>query len=295
MSELRVADNKPDITNFRPISELGISIKELKPSVVQNFKPELVWVDPRNLMIDVRYQRNLTRKSVNMIKKIISNWSWNSYKPPIVTKYETGEYAVIDGQHTSIAAATHPDIKEIPVLLINSLNVLESAQAFLSHNTDRTPVNPVQLFKAKIEAGDEIAISTNMAIRSAKVRLVNIVADPKVGDCSCINTLTDICDRRGLQALRKILDICVKARLQPINAYYVKGLEQILYGKPLGQRKEFDPDGLANIIMEYPYAQLCADIELQSRAHKKPKQKVAAELIATRYVNRYENVGGSTG
>jgi hypothetical protein len=56
--------------------------------------------------------------AVEMIRDIVREWSWASYKAPVVV--ETGKgLVVIDGQHTAIAAATR-GIKFIPILVVDA-------------------------------------------------------------------------------------------------------------------------------------------------------------------------------
>jgi hypothetical protein len=42
----------------------------------------------------------------------VANWDWRRFKPPVVARTATG-LEVIDGQHTAIAAASHPDVLQI--------------------------------------------------------------------------------------------------------------------------------------------------------------------------------------
>lgn len=271
---------------LRQIQPLLIPQDALEYNTVQNFKPEVILVNPSSLYVDENYQRELTRKSTLLITKIIREWSWNAFKPPIVVKMDDDSLHIIDGQHTAIAAATHPDIKEIPVFVVKNLESEERADSFVRHNIDRTAVNPVQLFKARLEAGEDLATSVNMALQRSGVKLVHTANFTRgIGECSAVASLDAICDRNGTLALRRILDICVAAELRPIQSYYLHALESILFKSK--NKEEFDVDGLSLVIKEYPYDKLCSDIELVSRQKGIPKKSACVDLIRQQYEQRF--------
>lgn len=276
-------------SNYRKIEALLVDAKTLNYNTVQEFKPDIRIIEPSTLFVDDKYQRNVSRKSLQLIRKIISEWSWTAFKPPIVTEYEDGCLYVIDGQHTSIAAATHPHIDTIPVFVVKTMELKERAEAFIRHNVDRTKVTDIQLFKARLEAGDDAAISIDMALRRAKVTLLASAnlrngGEGKVGECSCIKTLEEIFNKRGMMRLRQILDVCVAAKLAPINAHYVVALDGLLLGN---DRDQYDMDAMALTIRDYPYAQLSADIEYQSKTTGKTKKSIAIDLIRKAYKSKF--------
>lgn len=276
-----------NFAKFRKITPLVLDSRVLNYNTVQSFTPELILVNPEILYVDERYQRNVTRASAKLIKKIISEWSWLSFKPPIVTKdtnAETGEevYFVIDGQHTSIAAASHPEIKTIPIFLVDAATLQERAKAFIEHNTNQTRVSDIQLFKAALEAGDDEAISINMALSNSKVKLSTVGnLEAREGYCAAIGTIKKVFNKYGLRALRITLDICVAAKLAPIQSHYVNSIADVMFGKKT--RDVYDAQALALTIRDYPYVDLVADIEKHSRANKITKNKSAYVLICNKY------------
>jgi hypothetical protein len=82
---------------------------------------------------------------VKLIRKIVQTWDWSRMKPPICARDESGRLFVVDGQHTSIAAARHPGIKKIPVMIVNVDTVEGRASAFIGHNRDRVAMTSMQL------------------------------------------------------------------------------------------------------------------------------------------------------
>lgn len=93
-----------------------LDLPNLTPGGISSARPQFQWVAPTSLLVDEVYQRNLSRGSIELIRKIVARWDWNRFKPPVVAMTDEG-LEVIDGQHTAIAAATHPEITEIPVML----------------------------------------------------------------------------------------------------------------------------------------------------------------------------------
>jgi hypothetical protein len=111
-------------------------------------------VDPSTLIVEVGYQRDLSGKSLRLIKNIVANWDWAKFKPPVCAYSPDGLF-VIDGQHTAIAAASHPGIKKIPVMVVHRPDIEDRAAAFVSQNMNRVAMSPLQIFHAQLVAGDK--------------------------------------------------------------------------------------------------------------------------------------------
>lgn len=97
----------------------GILPKEL-PQLKLGQDPEIRWVNPASLMVDESYQRDLTERSVRLIRNIILNFAWRKYKCPIVVEVGPNkELHCIDGQHTAIAAVTLR-LPAIPIFIVEA-------------------------------------------------------------------------------------------------------------------------------------------------------------------------------
>lgn len=274
----------------RRIEPLEILPSNLDYSELPRFRPTMEWVDPTDLYVDPRYQRDITRKSLNVIKKIIREWDWNSFKPPIVTKYEDEDRLfIIDGQHTSIAAASHPEIKEIPVFVVDSKFVKSSAKAFIRHNNDRTNVDPIQLFKAEVESGDEVATGVNMAIQRSGVKLSTLsnINNDQIGYCSSVVTLKKVYDAYGLMPLRTVLEICVQAKMNTIQSFVVYGLADLLYKDPIETRFHYDKDGLVELLIPEKLPDILVKVNKQFYESKVPKKKSFISILDDRYKDAY--------
>ncbi len=42
-------------------------------------KPIFEWVDPGTLLVDDSYQRDLSRRSLALIRRIVAKWSWRRF------------------------------------------------------------------------------------------------------------------------------------------------------------------------------------------------------------------------
>lgn len=60
-----------DLRPVAPIPDLSET-----SGAVGNLPPRLLWVEPRQLLIDTSYQRDLTQASIRLISKIVANWNW---------------------------------------------------------------------------------------------------------------------------------------------------------------------------------------------------------------------------
>lgn len=124
--------------HLRPIAALPLpdTVRPNAPDITA--APELRWLSPEQLRVDGRYQRDLSERSIRLIHRIVGDFDWRRFKPPIVTPVAGGDaYEVIDGQHSAIAAASHPAVSRIPVLVVAQPDLAGRARAFVGHNRDR--------------------------------------------------------------------------------------------------------------------------------------------------------------
>jgi hypothetical protein len=235
----------------RAVEEIGITGWE--PKEPPTTAPLVEWMAPTDLLIDGAYQRNLSDKSVALISRICTGWDWRRFKPPIVAWTERG-FEIIDGQHTAIAAATHPLIDRIPVLVVEAPELQARAAAFIGHNRDRLQVSPVQIHHAAVAAGDETAVTIQQVCDRAGAR---IVVSPygsyrwKAGDTVAINGIAQLIDRRGAMRAREILQLLVEAGCAPVGANEIKSVELLLTDRQYAD--EIEPADLAAAI------RACAD------------------------------------
>ncbi|MFC3074946.1 DUF6551 family protein [Shinella pollutisoli] len=216
---------------MRPISALHLP--DITPCTITTSPPEMRLVCPTDLYVDDRYQRGLSERSVKLLRKIVSEWCWTAYKPPVVVEVED-RLEVIDGQHTAIGAATHGGIPAIPVLVVKAESHALRAGAFVRHNRDRIQVTPTQLHTALVAAGDEDALTIEQVCQRSGI---TILRNPPTmgrfapGETVAISTINTLVNRRFSAGARKVLEVCRASGAAPVPAHMIKAVEHLLFAK----------------------------------------------------------------
>lgn len=224
---------------LRPIA--AINTAGVTPTTPSTTGPIFEWVDPSSLLVNEAYQRNLSERSISLIRRIIGGWDWTKFKPPVCSLGDHG-LEVIDGQHTAIAAASHPNVSEIPVMIVETATVQARASAFIGQNTDRLGVTKMQLHRAAVAAGDEDALTLEQVCERSGVRLVNSKPHVwKAGDSLAVGAIATLINKRNAAGARKVLELLVAAEAAPVTAPAIKAVEMILFDPEYG---EADPEAL---------------------------------------------------
>lgn len=192
--------------------------------------PKLIMVSPLDVYVDEKYQRNLSNRSVSLIRKIVAEFNYRNYKPPILVPFMDG-YKAIDGQHTLIAAATHPNIKRVPALVLEGdVTVTEQAQSFVSHNTNRIAVNPIRLFKARLAANDETALAISNLCESVGITIVyEYSAIYSERETLAVARLEHFYKRRTEIQYEMMLKIASNCNLAPIRVVHLNAIDHLLW------------------------------------------------------------------
>lgn len=161
--------------------ESGAKVRKVKPltiagpapAAIVGGRPRFVMADPKTLLVDETYQRNLSEKSLRLIRKIVAGWSWRKFTPPVAAETKAG-LELLDGQHTAIAAASRPDLGLIPVMVVDALALEDRARAFVARNTDRLGMTAMQLHFAAVAGLDETAVHVDQVAREAGVTILRV-------------------------------------------------------------------------------------------------------------------------
>lgn len=216
------------MTTLRPIKLM--KLPGVDPGGADMSEPKFERAAPTDLLVDETYQRNLSERSVALIRKMVGKWDWRSFKPPVVVKTKQG-LQVVDGQHTAIAAASHPKIKTIPIMVIEAPETADRARAFIGHNRDRITVTTTQLHAAAVAAGDESAVTVHQVCDRAGIK---ILKNPpgmgvfKPGESLAVSTISALVNRRGALKARQILEVIAQAKIAPVSAAIIKATEALL-------------------------------------------------------------------
>lgn len=267
------AERDKQLTKMRNIEPF--SIPGIEPASVSTEKPVFREAKPTDLMVDAAYQRNLTERSVTLIRKIVSNWDWAAFKPPVTV--EVGdELHIVDGQHTATAASIHPEIDTIPVMVVRAEQQNSRASAFVKHNRDRVAVTPMQLHHSLLAAGDETSIDIDAACTRAGVRILKqppAMGRFKIGETVAIAAIRALVNRRHVSGARQVLEICSKAMLAPISSDTIKAVEAILYHEEY--KGSVEPEALTATLRAFS-PEMAADVATFKAAHKVPRWRALA-------------------
>lgn len=212
---------------LRQIAPVDLGDKPL--GAIATGEPIFESVDPRGLLVEESYQRDLSPKSMKLIKKIATEWDWRKFKPPVVA-FADGGLRIIDGQHTAMGAASRPDIARIPVMIVEATEVQDRAMAFIGHNRDRLTVTAMQMHHAAVAAGDEDATTIEQVCDRAGVTLVRGAYGGRQwssGETVAIGAICSLIDRRGAMRARQMLQVLAQTDLAPIRPHHVRAVEAI--------------------------------------------------------------------
>jgi hypothetical protein len=227
---------------LRSIRPLGLeSLRGLEPADVGRKRPTFEWVDPKTLYVEEAYQRAIGEAQTKLIRKIYAGFSWARFKPPVCVRLlESGNVLVcIDGQGTATAAASHPGVGKIPVMVVDAADLEARAGAFVGHNRDRVGLTQQAIFRAELAHGDPIAGAVERACKAAGATIlgqaVNLRDKHPVGSTIAIGTMKAFVKRRGEDLLVRALKVLVAAGRGPIKAGEIIATGLIL--------QEFEPCG----------------------------------------------------
>lgn len=215
------------MTRLRAIKPM--SFPDLKPANFDGERPSLKWVAPTDLLVDATYQRDLSERSIRLIRRMIENFAWNRLKPPIVVQAGPSSLHIVDGQHTAIVAATL-GIPQIPIFVVKADSIDERARAFVGHNSDRIIVSPFDIFRALLASGDPDAVDVDNVCKLAGVRIRVISPSSAIaeGDTAAVGLIRAMVKRRGVIPARKVLQCLVKAKRAPLTGAEILAAERIV-------------------------------------------------------------------
>ena len=219
----------------------AIETKGLTLSDPTTDPPILDWVDPGKLLVDEAYQRSISAKGQKLIKKILADFDWRKFKPPTVVKTDAG-FEVLDGQHSAIAAMSHPKIDTIPVMIVDAAKRPDRALTFIGINRDRLSVNPMQLHNASVVSGHPLAIEIEKVCKQAHVTILRSARQPKdykAGDTIAVRAIETLIKRRGADDAGKLMTALSSADLSPISAAAIKAAEFVIFNAEDDDRLDF--------------------------------------------------------
>ena len=208
----------------------AIELPDLVFGAIPTGRPELTWIDPRELLVDEAYQREISDKGLKLIRRIVEGFDWRRLKPPTCVWTDAG-LEVIDGQHTAIGAASHPQVEQIPVMVVEAAEVATRAQAFVGLNRDRLAISAMELHAAAVVAGDPAAMVIDRVCQACGV---TVLRHPRSGglsqprDLVAVKAVGDLVRRVGETLAIEVVRVLADAELAPITAPALRAVEVLL-------------------------------------------------------------------
>jgi hypothetical protein len=257
--------------SLRPITPIDITGLDTAPP--ETGEPICERVDPARLCVDPAYQRDIGERGLRKIRQMIEAWDWRKFSPPICAYAELEDGStvlkVLDGQHTAIAAASHPDISMIPVMIVEAATTSDQAQAFVGQNTGRLAVTKLQLHRSAVVAGDEDALTVDQVCERAGVILLLQAGGKtyKPRETVAIAAIEKLVNDHSAMRARQILEVVAKADPAPLTAGQIKAAELLLTDPEYSEA--FDAEDLTVAIRECA-ATADRDAALYAAEHRKP-------------------------
>lgn len=190
---------------------------DIEPSKDLGPEPQFMWGEKHSLYVDPKYQRAAdTSASRKLIIKIVEGFSWEKFQPITVARMSdgSGRFMVIDGQHRAIAALAHPGVTHVPMWVKDGGDVKGDAKTFVAVNNDRVAMSVLQIFRARLTAGDPDAAQLAKVCDRAGVKVATNI-QPGVGIAArqtvAISTIRDIIAKDGEKLAERALTVLAKA------------------------------------------------------------------------------------
>ena len=132
-------------------------------------KPELAWIAITDLRVDPKYQREILRGGARNVGNIAKHFNWSLFGAVVVARLADGSYAIVDGQHRTLAAALR-HITHVPCIIIEA-DAGEQAAAFAAINGAVTAISPLAIHHAEVMAGAPEAVSLRNTCSAAGVEI----------------------------------------------------------------------------------------------------------------------------
>ncbi|MEO9298996.1 ParB/RepB/Spo0J family partition protein [Devosia alba] len=198
--------------------------------------PMLTWIGTDRFVVDDTYQREIGKRGRQNINHIAENFDWSKFAPVIVAPVEGGKYAIVDGQHRTIAAMLR-GLEEVPCQIVQA-DRAQQAAAYAAVNGNVTKTTAQQLFHAKLAAGHEDARELHEVCGAAGVKIVRrsvSLANMAVGETQAVGALTRCLKVYGRDTLITALQ-CITETADGnagfVRATIIEGYCQALHGTP---------------------------------------------------------------
>jgi hypothetical protein len=210
------------------------------------------WIPPTELQIDDAYQRRTENQaSQRLIASIAANFDWRLCTPLVVSRRADGTFAVIDGQHRTLAARLR-GMDDLPCCVFTYDSPEEEAKMFIAANRQRKAMNRLDDFHAAIAAGDDEALQVLQLVTDAGLTIARNTASSawKAGEIAFTASIASTLRKHGpgivSAALTNIAEAFPDQKVVHSGSIFL-GIVKVLASPPEG----FDPDRLFQALLRY--------------------------------------------
>lgn len=187
-------------------------------------KGKLMWIDIKELNIDVSYQREIDSKP--RVAEIARGFDWALFGVLLVS-FCDGSYYIIDGGHRFRGASRRDDIKEVPCLVFEFKNKSEEARIFYLFNKQRKTVSTFDNHKAALSGEglfyeSEISIKAENLVKKYGYKTVKTVKSQF--ETAAIGTIYRLIERDEIVAEKAFSILAKVAEGEHIQAHEMVGL-----------------------------------------------------------------------
>ena len=187
----------------------------------------------KDLVSNQEYQRNL---SMIHVKKAVENFDLNQINPIKVSRRNGINY-VFNGQHTAEIVAMASGSRETPVwcMIYDDLEYTEEADIFANQMKNVKALQPIEIFKANCEAGNNKELMIKGLVESYNLK---IAANSNPGTISAVSALEKIYDKYGYDVLDRVLKMIIitwEGEAKSFSANMLNGVARLVitYGSKL--------------------------------------------------------------
>ena len=187
----------------------------------------------KDLVSNQEYQRNL---SMIHVKKAVENFDLNQINPIKVSRRDGINY-VFNGQHTAEIVAMASGSRETPVwcMIYDDLVYAEEADIFANQMKNVKSLQPIEIFKANCEAGNNKELMIKGLVESYNLK---IAANSNPGTVSAVSALEKLYDKYGYDVLDRVLKLIIitwEGEAKSFSANMLNGVARLVitYGSKL--------------------------------------------------------------
>lgn len=175
---------------------------------IDTCKPELAWVKVEKIICDNNYQRDIVS---SRLRKILKEFNWRYFQPVTLSPQDDGTYAVLDGQHRVEAARLHPDLDEVPAIIVVMDGLREEADTFVKVNTSRTAVSAIDKYYAGLIAEDPTALMIKRVCDRAGCGIAYAQGKEKAGQTNAVTAVGRAANAYGEKATAEAMRLLSEA------------------------------------------------------------------------------------